>query len=276
MESQIFWLFQQLRCLLPIGWWYKLSLLNRYAELLPQVKAKEIIVDEQALRGILDTVKPYTMVPEPALRFTVERTVSSISMGVPGVIVECGVWRGGCSIAMMLAQRLSFGKVIRPVYLADSFEGLPQATDRDGSIAKHWQQGSADHTYNNCSATLDEVQSALTSTGIKPTEYQLVSGWFEDTLPELARQLAKTSIAVLRIDADWYDSVLSCLQYLEPLVSQEGTVILDDYYWWDGATRATHDYLSRSDMPYRIQSFANYAGAYFVKRPTRSLDKWYE
>jgi hypothetical protein len=232
-------------------------------------------VDEEALTRIETAVAPYTMVGEPALRFTIERTVASIADGVPGVMVECGVWRGGCSIAMLLAQREQFGEVQRPVFMADSFAGLPLAADRDGPIARTWQQGDTEDNYNNCTASLAEVQTAVSSMGFVPNEYELVQGWFQDTLPILAKRLESRSIALLRVDADWYDSVLACLTHLEPLVSQEGIVILDDYYWWDGATRATHDYLSRIDQPYRIQSLGYHQGAYFVKRPTRSLEKWY-
>ena len=48
-----------------------------------------------------------------------------------------------------------------------------------------------------------------------------------------------------------------------------GVVILDDYYAWDGCARATHDFLSRHDLPYRIRDIQGGGGAYFVKRAYR-------
>jgi O-methyltransferase len=42
------------------------------------------------------------------------------------------------------------------------------------------------------------------------------------------------------------------LTELVPFVSAGGLVILDDYWTWDGCTRAVHDYLSREQLPYRI------------------------
>jgi O-methyltransferase len=51
-----------------------------------------------------------------------------------------------------------------------------------------------------------------------------------------------------------------------PQVSEGRTVIIDDYYAWDGCTRAVHDYLSRHDRPYRMISLPDLAGAFFIKR----------
>src|SRR5437867_10529537 len=86
---------------------------------------------EAQLVHITETVKPWTMVPEAGIRFTCEQTVALIARGLAGVVVECGVWKGGSSIAMLLAQREAFGRVERPVHMLDSFEGLPPVTPRD-------------------------------------------------------------------------------------------------------------------------------------------------
>ncbi len=45
--------------------------------------------------------------------------------------------------------------------------------------------------------------------------------------------------------------------------------IIDDYFTWDGCARAVHDYLSRNDLPYRIESLPNHMGAFFVKKSQR-------
>ena len=74
---------------------------------------------------------------------------------------------------------------------------------------------------------------------------------------------------MLRLDGDWYDSTMQCLEALVPLVAEGGTIIIDDYYAWDGCARAVHDYLSRNDLPYRIKSLYGNYGAYMVKRPHR-------
>ena len=48
-----------------------------------------------------------------------------IKNGVPGDFIETGVWRGGASI-FMRSILLAYGVTDRKVWVADSFEGLPE------------------------------------------------------------------------------------------------------------------------------------------------------
>ena len=79
--------------------------------------------------------------------------------------------------------------------------------------------------------------------------YKLVKGWFENTLPEFD---PPAPIAVLRLDGDWYDSTMVALESLFKHLSPDGIVILDDYYAWDGCSRAVHDFLSRHQLAARV------------------------
>ena len=242
-----------------------------------RTKKKESLgLNEKAVADILEIVQPYSMVHESGIRFTIEQTVECIRRGVPGVLVECGTWRGGCSVAMLLAQRRAFGKVVRPVYMLDSFEGLPQVDERDGPLAASWQAG-ADPAkfFDNCKAAANDLGQLLAEQKFVSGEYALVRGWFDQTIPDLAAQVKDQGIAVLRLDGDWYSSTSVCIEQLCPLVAEEGIVIIDDYYAWDGCARAIHDFLSRNDLPYRIKSLFNNYGAYFVKRAfRRSFDEF--
>ena len=47
-----------------------------------------------------------------------------IADGVPGDVMETGIWRGGCGIFMRAALE-AYADTNRAVWLADSFEGLP-------------------------------------------------------------------------------------------------------------------------------------------------------
>jgi hypothetical protein len=224
----------------------------------------------ESLAAITARVRPFTMAPDLAVHFTATETVRLIAGGIPGVLVECGTWRGGCSMAMLLAQQAVFGHVVRPVHLLDSFAGLPPAADRDGPLARQWQ-GETDSPgyHDNCTVSEEQLLTDITALGFSEGEYFVHPGWFADTLPPLAAQLGETPIALLRLDGDWYDSTLECLRHLEPHVAAEGTVLIDDYYAWDGCARAVHDYLSAGDHAYRIKSLAGFCGAYFTKRAAR-------
>jgi O-methyltransferase len=161
---------------------------------------------------------------------------------VSGDIVECGSWRGGMSGAM--AQSVPG----RHSVLFDSFEGLPDAQPIDGATAVHWSTAVRD--YDNCMA--DEGSAHLSMRRAGSDDYEIIKGWFDQTVPAWAAR--HRPIAILRLDGDWYDSTMVCLESLFPLVVPGGGVIIDDYYMWDGCARAVHDYLSKVSAPERIRS----------------------
>lgn len=221
------------------------------------------------LDAIARTVADRSMVGAAGIAFTVARAVDAIAAGIPGALVECGVWRGGCAIAMLLAQRAAFGAVRRPVHMLDGFAGLPPAEPRDGPAALAWQADRAAPGYrDNCRASRAELEAALDGLGFAPGEYIIWAGPFAETLPLVVTVCTpppSTGIALLRLDCDWYASVRPCLDQLVPCVAPGGTVIVDDYFAWDGCARAVHDHLAATDLPARIIALADRSAAYFVK-----------
>lgn len=136
----------------------------------------------------------------------------------------------------------------REYFLFDSFEGLPLATERDGEAASRWQKDTQGETYyDNCRAPIDIAERAMRLS--RAAKYTLVKGWFENTLPQF---VPPTPIAVLRLDGDWYESTMTALESLFKYLARDGIVILDDYYAWDGCSRAVHDFLSRHQLTARI------------------------
>jgi hypothetical protein len=221
---------------------------------------------EEALATLHRELAGLSMVPKPALDFTWHEVLRLIQADVPGNIVECGTWRGGCSFGMALVQRLVFGCVRRKVWMFDSFQGLPDASASDGQAAFAYQQNvNAPNYYNNCRADHAEVVADALRLGLSDDECRIVSGWFEASLPIERPILDREGIAFLRVDADWYAPVLYVLETLTPLVSQGGIILIDDYYTWDGCARAVHDHLSRHDLPWRIQSSPDSLTAFMVK-----------
>jgi hypothetical protein len=165
-----------------------------------------------------------------------------LQANVPGAFVECGVWRGGSAAVIGLAIRHS-GQP-RDLHLFDSFEGLPEPTDKDGIAAKEYSGGRAAgklKSINQCEAGLGEVQSFLLGAlGFDRSRTHFHAGWFQNTLPVIAPQLGP--IALLRLDGDWYDSTRLCLEHLYPRVSPGGVVVMDDYWAWEGCRKATDEY----------------------------------
>jgi hypothetical protein len=152
----------------------------------------------------------------------------------------------------------------------DSFEGLPPADERDGPLAATYQADTkAPEYFDNCRASVQAGQDAASHFTFAPDEAVIVPGWFSDTIPVKRAALAPSGRAVLRVYCDWYERVKLVLQECAPMVLDEGVIILDDYFAWDGCARATHDCLSQNDLAYRIKSLPSFHCAWMEKRPAR-------
>jgi O-methyltransferase len=194
------------------------------------------------LMPLYEKYRSFTMIPRS--NYVTNLMLAREVRGVPGSVVECGVWRGGMSAG--LAEMLGPS---RTYYLFDSFEGLPPANaDVDGAAGVLYQRNEVSlHYHDNCRADIGFATTAMRMSGA--TSVHVVKGWFNDTLPSFP---ADQPIALLRLDADWYDSTLACLENLGKYVVPGGLIVMDDYFTWDGCARAVHDYLSGHHLPFRI------------------------
>lgn len=146
--------------------------------------------------------------------------------------MECGTWRGGmiAGIADILGPK-------RCYRLFDSYEGMPPAKEIDGKWALAWERNTTGPDYHdNCRAS--EVE-ARTTMSISPAKNVVITkGWFRDTLPKAER----SPIALLRMDADWYDSTVCILANLASAVVPGGMIIVDDYYFFEGCALAVNEF----------------------------------
>jgi O-methyltransferase len=153
-----------------------------------------------------------------------------LARGVEGDLIEAGVWRGGVTILMRALLEVR-GMTDRRVWVADSFEGLPPASSSYPVDAAVSRAGAF-------AASLDEVRSNFARYGLLDDQVEFVVGWFKDTLPALRGR----RFAVVRIDADRYESTLDALESLYPGLSVGGYLIVDDYGAFDACRQAVHDY----------------------------------
>jgi O-methyltransferase len=134
-----------------------------------------------------------------------------MSPEVPGVVMECGTFKGGTAASLSLACRL----VGRKLIICDSFEGLPPADPSD--------RGAAGYKPGEYCGTLDEVKANIARYGdIGMCEF--VKGWFEDTLPHLDRPVV---LAFLDVDLD--ASLNTCVLNLWPRLVDEGYIFIDEF-----------------------------------------------
>jgi O-methyltransferase len=98
--------------------------------------------------------------------------------GVPGDLIETGVWRGG-AVILMRGVLKAYGDAQRRVWVADSFQGLPRPNPQRfpaDAGDRHW-------TFPALAASLDEVRDNFARYGLLDHQVQFLPGWFSDTLP---------------------------------------------------------------------------------------------
>ncbi|MCC6322585.1 MAG: class I SAM-dependent methyltransferase [Phycisphaerales bacterium] len=199
---------------------------------------------EPEFRELHALCAPFTMTPVERmynLYIAMRRVLES---GIPGDIVECGVWRGGSAMlcALMLARA---GESARRVWLYDTFTGMAEPTDKDvsstGATTREIWEASRRTDHNEwCYASIEDVRRSMASTGLDPARVEFVQGKVEQTLP--AR--APAAISLLRLDTDWYESTRAELAHLYPRLSRGGVLLVDDYGQWMGQRQAVDEFLA--------------------------------
>ncbi len=152
---------------------------------------------------------------------------------VPGDLMECGVWRGGVTIFMRSILQ-AYGDKERRVWAADSFEGMPRPTYRPDLA---WGPP------GEMAASLEEVRENFARYGLLDSRVNFLKGYFNKTLP--TAPIGK--LAVLRADADLYDSQKDVLTNLYPKLSLGGYMIVDDYDV-QGCKHAIDEYRSQHQI----------------------------
>jgi O-methyltransferase len=102
------------------------------------------------------------------------------------------------------------------------------------------------------------------------SRFKIYKGWFNETVPGVR---IDPGIALLRLDGDWYESTWVCLEAFYPQVVKGGMILIDDYFIWDGCSRAVHDYLSKTQSSDRIRHSPE-GVAYLVKGAPNTYEKY--
>jgi hypothetical protein len=202
----------------------------------------------QAEIDLCREVASYTMTSPEAIHALAEAVRYVVSNGIPGAIVECGVWKGGSMMAVARTL-LGLGRTDIELYLFDTFEGMTEPTNKDVSrltgetaAALLARESEKEGSMLWARAPVEEVQRAMCLVSYPAAKIHFVRGRVEETIPEQAPE----RIALLRLDTDWYESTTHELAHLYPRLNAGGVLILDDYGWWRGAAEATDEYFRQN------------------------------
>jgi hypothetical protein len=234
------------------------------------------VFDRQArLEGLDWPSQAHTMIGMDRLDNLQTLIEEVLQAGVPGDLIETGVWRGGATIFMRGVLK-AYGVTDRLVWVADSFQGFPPP-ERDTHMPQTYSspeiarifavQREHPEVFRAIEARLfagssyEEVCEHFERYGLLDDQVRFLRGWFRDTLPTAPIE----RLALMRLDSDFYESTYGALAALYPRLSKGGYTIIDDYGSFSECRQAVHDYLSATGKTVDIQTI-HQGAVYWQKR----------
>lgn len=208
---------------------------------------------EQRHEGQIWPVYADTMVGLTRLNNLQSCIETALREGVPGDLIETGVWRGGACI-FMRAVLAVHGVVDRRVFVADSFQGLPPP-----EVAQ--DAGDTHHTHSFLAVSQAQVEENFRRYGLLDAQVVFLKGWFKDTLP--AAPIRR--LAVMRLDGDMYGSTMDALTALYAKLSPGGFCIIDDYGAVEGCRHAVADFRAAHHIDEPLETI-DWSGVFWRKR----------
>ena len=219
------------------------SYLNRFPKMLSFAKQHPNLV--ASIRKVKK--KNLTFLNRWALIELAQVALANEQREIDGAIIEAGCALGGSAIILTKSKVRE-----RPFYIYDVFGMIPPPSERDGQDAqtryKVIESGNShgiggEHYYGYEEDLYHKVQQNFNEYGLETSTHniKLIKGLYEDTLR------VNFSVSLAHIDCDWYDSVMVCLNRIEPYLVSGGTLVIDDYFCYSGCKRAVDDYFSSKD-----------------------------
>lgn len=177
-----------------------------------------------------------------------------LAEGVPGHLIECGVWRGGATV-FMRGFLAAHGVADRVVWVADSFQGLPPPR-----LAQDAGLDLTAERFPALAIDLDTVRELFERYGLLDEQVRFLPGWFRDTL----RVAPIERLALLRLDGDLYESTWDALDALYERLSPGGFVLVDDHGCLPQCREAVTQFRERMGIKDPIHA-VDWTGVYWRK-----------
>ena len=139
-----------------------------------------------------------------------------------GAFLEVGVYQGGS--AKLICEIKGND---RPFYVCDTFEGLPESTEKDKGV----------HRKAQYTCSLESVSAYLSTY----KNVHFVKGFFPDSATGIIPE--DVQFAFVHLDVDLYESTIKSLEYVLPRLISGGIVLSHDYSLLAGVKTAFHEFL---------------------------------
>lgn len=179
--------------------------------------------------------------------------------GLPGHIVECGVYKGVSLVQWATFRNLLENPRSRKIIGFDVFGPFPGGqTSQDKAYVNHWN-GQLKGSYME----KPDLEEALAAKGLSGIE--LVQGDILKTVPRYVATHPELKISLLHIDTDIEEPARCALEYFWPRVVNGGIAVLDDYGVVAGGTQAVDAFFSDERMVIQKLHISHEIPAYVVK-----------
>lgn len=193
-------------------------------------------------------------------KFIAQYELFRLSVDVPGVIIECGVFKG-VSLIRFAHFREIFGLSLSKTLIGfDTFDLFPGSTYApDNNLLQQFIESAG-----SMSIGKDQLAGVLTNKGLTQN-ISLIEGDISKTVPEFIRNNPDIKISFLNLDVDLYEPSKVIIENLFPLIVPGGILVLDDYGKFPGETRAVNDYFIGQDIEIKHFSYVK-SPHYIIKK----------
>ena len=210
------------------------------------VHPSQYLIDfEKEFLKLWEKVSEYTMISVER-GYSIFKSLEYIVQNkIEGDLAECGVWKGGSCMLSALSLEY-FGDTERKIYMYDTYKGMTEPSDDDciastgENVAERWSKSIDEKGNAMWASSLFEVKSNMLMTGYPEEKIVFVEGDVRKTLDKVKPY----KLSFLRLDTDWYDSTKAELEYLFPVLSADGVLIIDDYGHFTGSKKAVDEYFN--------------------------------
>lgn len=180
--------------------------------------------------------------------------------GLPGEIVECGVFKGVSFSRWIKFRSLLENPFSRRIIGFDTFGPFPEAGfEQDKKRRDQFVQEAGD-----TSISTEQLGAVLDKLGLNQN-VQLVKGDVTKTARSYVQENPHLRIALLHVDVDLFEPTRDCLEVFYPHVVSGGIIILDDYGAFAGANAAIEAFLADKNIRVEKLPFSNAIS--FITKP---------
>jgi hypothetical protein len=191
-------------------------------------------------------------------------------IGLPGVIVDCGVFKGASLLTFAkLIEVYCPGDTLKRVVGFDTFKGFVSLSSQDGPPNESRGKKLGGWDASNFLPTLQKIVDITQKDSMIPRfkRVELVQGDVSQTIPEYVKNNPGLRISLLHLDMDLYEPTKVALEYLYPLVVSGGIVLFDEYGMdgFPGESAAFDEYFKEKRPVMKKFPFISTPGGYFIK-----------